>query len=143
MIKLNLGSGNAKKDGFINLDNSNQYHPDLICDLNNRIPFNDEAVSEIHASHVLEHLDPNKIDQIISDWWRVCHGCASITIIVPINKAWLSWPQHRVPFSEHSWKYFEIFHNKGIRLFNILHHETVITDDGLGDELHIILEVVK
>lgn len=77
MSKLNLGSGNFKKDGFINVDYLWSSKPDLIYDLNIfPYPFRENEFSQIDADHVLEHLeDPfrvmNEIHRLGIDGARV------------------------------------------------------------------------
>lgn len=56
--KLNLGAGEDRKEGYINLDWSELAKPDVVHDLNVfPYPFEDSSFDEIYASHVLEHLD--------------------------------------------------------------------------------------
>lgn len=56
--KLNLGCGEDKKEGFVNLDWSPLTKPDIVHDLNVLpYPFPDHSFEYIEASHVLEHLD--------------------------------------------------------------------------------------
>jgi len=58
--RLNLGCGEFKKPGYINLDFETRVHPDVVHDLNNLpYPFDDGAFDLIESSHNLEHLsDP-------------------------------------------------------------------------------------
>jgi SAM-dependent methyltransferase len=56
--KLNLGAGEGKKAGFVNVDWSPLSKPDVVHDLNIfPYPFADASFERIEASHVLEHLD--------------------------------------------------------------------------------------
>lgn len=56
--KLNLGCGETKKEGYLNLDWSSLTHPDIVHDLNVLpYPFEDDSFDEIEIFHVLEHLD--------------------------------------------------------------------------------------
>ncbi|KKL47573.1 hypothetical protein LCGC14_2334260, partial [marine sediment metagenome] len=56
IVKLNLGSGYRKKSGFINLDNRPETYPDLLCDIENGLPYDDGKVDEIQAIDFLEHI---------------------------------------------------------------------------------------
>jgi SAM-dependent methyltransferase len=56
--KLNLGCGESKKPGYLNLDWQEAVHPDVVHDLNQLpYPFADATFDIIEASHVIEHLD--------------------------------------------------------------------------------------
>ena len=56
--KLNLGSGEDRREGYINIDWNELAKPDVIHDLNKfPYPFADDTFDRVEASHVLEHLD--------------------------------------------------------------------------------------
>ncbi len=130
-------------EDYINIDINNAYGPDLLWDLNNGIPFNDGVISEIIATHVLEHLDPIAIHNFVKELYRVCCGNAIIKIIVPIGKNWQKWPEHRIPFDEGSEDFFTIFFTNKKPMFNIKNKEVIRTEDGSGDELRLDLEVLR
>ena len=56
--KLNLGSGNEIKDGFINVDFKQNKGVDIVHDLNKHPwPFENDTFKEVFAENVIEHLD--------------------------------------------------------------------------------------
>jgi SAM-dependent methyltransferase len=56
--KLNLGCGESRKEGYVNVDWNPLTKPDVTCDLNRLpYPFADGQFDLIEAWHVLEHLD--------------------------------------------------------------------------------------
>ena len=55
-IKLNLGSGGIKYEGYLSVDLYDQ-RADVIMDIT-KLDFNYNSISEILASHVFEHLNP-------------------------------------------------------------------------------------
>ena len=56
--KLNLGCGEQKKPGYVNIDWQQAVHPDVLHDLNHLpYPFADATFDAIEAFHVIEHLD--------------------------------------------------------------------------------------
>ena len=56
-MKLNIGCGHARRDGYINIDRQARYAPDLLWDLETTPwPFDDNSVDEVVAHHVLTHL---------------------------------------------------------------------------------------
>ena len=55
-MKVDLGCGSKKKDGFIGVDIDVLSDADIIADLNEPLSFKDGEVSHINSSHVFEHL---------------------------------------------------------------------------------------
>lgn len=85
-MRLNLGCGNRKRQGWHNVDNSPDCSPDELVDLE-RVPWPwpDNSVDEIFLSHVLEHLGQaaDVYFGIIKEIYRVCRDGATITVIAP------------------------------------------------------------
>lgn len=94
-MKLNLGCGYNKQDGFLNVDASDACSPDKVWDLERTPweiapyavpePLEDSTVSEVLLTHVLEHLGqtPQAFKAIIQELYRVCLDGALIRITVP------------------------------------------------------------
>ena len=85
MTKLNLGSSDRIKPGFLNLDILPLPGVDIVCDLNDGIPLKNDSVTEIYASHILEHIDD--IIKIMEEIYRVCQDGAIVKIKVPYFKS--------------------------------------------------------
>ena len=85
-MRLNLGCGDARIDGYLNIDKEANCRPDKILDLE-VFPwdFEDDSVDQILLSHVLEHLGqtPEIYLSIIQELYRICKMGAQIDIIVP------------------------------------------------------------
>jgi len=80
-MKLHLGCGYDKKEGYLNCDISKDVKPDKIVDMNRKLPFRDSSVDEILMNHVLEHFhEPLKI---LKELHRICKDGAKIKIKVP------------------------------------------------------------
>lgn len=82
-MKLNLGSGSKRYDGFLNVDNDPSVKPDFLVDLETGIlPFEDNSVDEIKAYHIFEHIGPNFF-KFLQEIYRVCKHEAIIDVHVP------------------------------------------------------------
>src|SRR3546814_17560269 len=56
-LKLNIGCGFNKLDGYLNVDGFSDCAPDMLWDLESTPwPFDEDAVDEIYANHVLEPI---------------------------------------------------------------------------------------
>jgi SAM-dependent methyltransferase len=80
--KLNLGSGEFLKDGYVNVDYYSISTPDISHDLNKfPYPFSDNYFERVEADHVLEHLvEPFAV---MRELHRICAPGATIHIRVP------------------------------------------------------------
>ncbi len=94
-IKLNLGCGTRKKDGWVNIDSAAECRPDIRHDLSDPLPFGDLSVDEVLADAVLEHFDKYARHFIVYHWTRVLKVGGVITISVPnfqkIMHRYLKW----------------------------------------------------
>ena len=80
--KLNLGSGEDYKEGFINIDWQPLTHADIEHDLNVfPYPFEDNAFEYIEAFHILEHLD--KPFDVMTELHRILAPEGVLLIKVP------------------------------------------------------------
>jgi predicted SAM-dependent methyltransferase len=80
-MKLNLGSGQLRLEGYINVD---LFDPtaDLKCDIR-KLPFDDCTVDEIIASHVIEHFDHMEAFSVLAEWKRVLKVGGTLIIETP------------------------------------------------------------
>lgn len=81
-MKLDIGCGKNKKDGFTGLDRVRMTGVDIICDLDKeRIPLEDNSVEEVYSMHFMEHV--SDLLSVMEEVWRVCKDGAKIVIAVP------------------------------------------------------------
>ena len=114
-LKLNLGSGQNPKPGYINVDRFGT--PDVKWDLEVfPWPWPDNSVEEILMIHVLEHLGATTqvFFGIIKELYRVCRHGATILIIVPHARHddFLSDPTHVRPFTPDSFHFYSKENNR-------------------------------
>ena len=102
MVKLNLGSGDSRYEGFLNVDISREFQPDIICDLGYGLPFLDNTIDEIRADNIIEHLSDTIF--IMNDIWRVLKHDATVNIHVPHEASSMACadPTHKKIFNEES-----------------------------------------
>ena len=84
-MKLNLGCGYNKLEGYINVDYDIKCNPDIVADLEGVLPFEDSSVDEIVMFHVLEHLgqDTKTYLNIWREFYRILKDQGLIRICVP------------------------------------------------------------
>ena len=107
-MKLNIGCGRDKREGYINVDSSPLVNPDKVCDLEKTpLPFKDNSVDEILAFHVLEHI--KNFIPLMHDLHRVCKNGSIIKIKTPFYSAWGQYndPTHVRFFSPRTFTYFQ------------------------------------
>ena len=68
-LKLHLGCGNIKLDGYVNVDKFNPI-ADVSADLLN-LPFADNSASIVVAHHVIEHISWAKQMDLYEEFYRV------------------------------------------------------------------------
>lgn len=106
-IKLDLGSGPNKKEGFIGVDKYKMKGVDVVCDLGKaKWPWKDNTVDEVNCTHFLEHLTNfnGKWERthFFNELYRVMKKGAVATIAIPhwCSQRYYGDPTHCEPFSE-------------------------------------------
>lgn len=71
-IKIDVGCGKNKREGFLGMDVIPFEGVDIVIDAGkDRWPFDDESVDELHASHFVEHLEPEERIHFVNELYRV------------------------------------------------------------------------
>ncbi len=97
MRKLNLGSGDFLKPGYVNVDFYSGTHADVTHDLNKfPYPFEDNHFDLVEADHCLEHLD--RPFHVMKEIHRMCKPGAPVIIRVPHFSRGFSHPEHKSGF---------------------------------------------
>jgi len=90
-MKLDIGSDAGRYKDFTTVD---LYAPeaDIKADAGD-LPFDDNSVEEIWASHVLEHIEPARVQAVLKEWLRVLVPGAVAKVVIPdldyACRAWL------------------------------------------------------
>lgn len=100
-MKINLGSGYKRIDGFLNVDDDPLVNPDFLVNIeHDKLPFEDNTVEEIRAHHILEHIGDGFIP-LMQEIYRVCKHGAILDIVVPhhFHDNFYSDPTHKRPIT--------------------------------------------
>lgn len=81
-MKLNLGCGPDRIDGFIGCDIIPGPSVDVVCSID-KLPFEDCSIEEIVCEHVIEHLTFEQANRAIEEWYRVLQDRGKLTIECP------------------------------------------------------------
>lgn len=82
-LKLDLGAGINHREGFKSVDIIPFEGLDYVADLTQPWQWEDGSVTEIHASHFLEHFGPKDRTFILNEMYRVLKPGGKVTIICP------------------------------------------------------------
>jgi len=85
-IRLNIGGGYKRYDGFLNCDMDPLTKPDFLMELGkDKFPIEDSSVTEVNAFHILEHIGEGFFF-LMQELYRVCSDGAFINIAVPHHR---------------------------------------------------------
>ena len=93
-MKLDLGSQAARYKDYMTVD---KYAPEAdikadVCDL----PFKSNSITDIWASHILEHLKPLQVQPALKEWKRVLVPGGRCQIALPdLDDACRAWLERR------------------------------------------------
>ena len=83
-LRIDIGCGGKKREGFIGVDQYPMPGVDHICRVGvEPLPFGDATVDEAHCSHFYEHLTAIQRMQFMNELFRVMKPKATCAVIVP------------------------------------------------------------
>jgi len=106
-VKLDIGCGHNKKEGYISIDKSPDVDADYIVDVETEpLPFKDSSVDEIHCAHLVEHI--HNLIPFMNECYRVLKPGGRMEILAPYYTAIQATqdPTHVRFISENSFLYF-------------------------------------
>lgn len=110
-MKLDLGCGPRKKEGFLGVDQYAMEGVDVVLNIGvDPWPWEDGTVEEINASHFLEHLTAAQRVHFMNEACRVMKDGAKATIITPhwaSNRAYGDFTHQWPPVAEMFYYYLK------------------------------------
>lgn len=82
-MKLNLGCGNKKLPGFVNIDIRKEVEPDVVDDITILSSIKKESIDLIYACHVLEHIKFWDVRQVLMRWNDILKPRGILRLSVP------------------------------------------------------------
>lgn len=104
---LDVGCGQQKYPGSIGIDMNPDTAADVLCHLDEgSLPFRDNAFDEVHATHLIEHVD--NIIRTVEEFHRVTRPGGIIVLITPHYTDFSSFcdPTHKWHLNSFSFRYF-------------------------------------
>lgn len=100
-LKVDIGCGKNKRQGFIGIDIDPNSDADIICSALDLL-LEDSSVDEINCSHLVEHFTPKQAQVFFNEIYRVLkkNGTANLKI----DKDWTNKKLLRKDF-EHKYRY--------------------------------------
>lgn len=145
MRKLNVSCGFEHLEGYINIDSDPRVRPDILRNIEQGLPFDDNSVDEIFSKHTLEHISPDKIHWVMAEIYRVLKPNGILKVIVPINKGYLCSPEHKCPWSNASVIFFTEWNTRENYKWECIEQNTLFVDLSKpeSEELHFTLRAIK
>jgi hypothetical protein len=130
-LRLDLGAGKNKREGFVGVDCRLFEGVDIVLDLTERDEFGnfkrwpwlDESVDEVHSSHFIEHLEPAERIHFVNELHRILKPGARATLIAPhwsscraygdLTHKWPPVSEFWLPYLNRAWREQNAPHNDG------------------------------
>jgi predicted SAM-dependent methyltransferase len=145
--KLNIGCGHRPMQDAINLDYDELCYPDVLRNIEEGLPFDDNKFEYVYTSHLIEHV--KDVFFFMYEIWRVSKNKAKVEIIAPYcgHLDWAIQPDH-LRFI--NWGFFDRWRPTHLSVqtetkqtrsafFNIIYRELI----NEAREIRFELEVVK
>lgn len=82
-MKLHLGCGRRRIDGYVHIDVVDYPHIDHVSSIDNLSFLQDRSVDVIYNCHVLEHFKRRDVQRVLREWHRVLVPGGVLRISVP------------------------------------------------------------
>lgn len=150
-VKVDLGCGMRKPEGFIGVDVFSGPNVDIVADLNQPFPFPDNSVDFIRAYDVIEHI---KLPiHTMNELWRIGKPGALVDIQVPSTdgRGAFQDPTHISFWNANSFKYYcteypeyiALCRTYGFKgLFEIVNYNEMSSED-MVIHIKVLLKIIK
>jgi len=108
-LAINLGSGDKKIQStkeyrWINCDVAKECNPDMVVDLEKKLPFKDNSIDYIYSEHTFEHIRPEFWKQFLKELQRIAKPNCILELVLPFdNQRNRTCIDHYRTFSYGSW----------------------------------------
>ena len=82
-VKINLGSGHWKFDGWVNVDLDAESLPDVLVDLSAALPFRDGTASFMHTEDFIDQLELDGAQAFLRECHRILQPGGVIRVLTP------------------------------------------------------------
>jgi len=109
-ICLDIGAGEIKRKNFVRLDKRKLPGIDIVHDLESiPYPLPDECCLTIVGSHIIEHIKPWLMIDVMNELWRIMKVGGDLALSTPYAGSYGYWqdPTHCNGCNEATWQYFD------------------------------------
>jgi predicted SAM-dependent methyltransferase len=148
-MRIDLGCGRRKKQGYFGIDCQELEGVDLVCDCNQVIPLDCNIADEIQANDFLEHIDNNKRIHIMTEIWRLLKPGGLFFSFTPSTdgRGAFQDPTHYSFWNENSFWYYVCDAHRALYdikpKFEILNLKTTERDNNNICHVVAILKAIK
>lgn len=82
-VRLHLGCGERSIPGYCNVDIRPMPHVQVVTSADSLSMFADNSAEVVYASHLLEHFPRDRIQEVLSEWFRVLKPGGVLRLSVP------------------------------------------------------------
>jgi len=107
---LDVGAGDNPQPGCVAMDKRKRPGIDVVHDAEKTPwPFESDTFDRIIMSHIMEHLDPKRVNFIMDEMWRILkpHGCLMIAMPYAGSFGFYQDPTHIKAWNEATPTYYD------------------------------------
>ncbi len=112
-IRLDIGCGARKNEGFVGMDKRKLDGVDIHHDLEKfPYPISDNMCLMITGSHIIEHIKPWLMNEFMNELWRIMKPGGQLAFALPYGWSfgYIQDPTHCNPCNEATWSYYDPRH---------------------------------